>query len=465
MGQERMSAAKAGVLAFMLVFSTISVAFTGISSARVDEENVFSKLPISAYLKSTTIHVDDENTVGPWDGSEQHPYANITSALANAQNGNAIFVHNGTYHENLYVDKNVSLTGENRDTTVIEGYYTYLGNVLRVVADAVSISGFTIQDNWCGIAILSTGGCLVTANRITNCKYQGGGGEIYKTGRGIMLSDSINVIVTGNLADGNDRDVSIENAEDSTIEENTIVNAASWGVVSEGSRRITIRNNIIENNSYEGIYLAGSYNNTIVGNTVVHNGDEGIYLGASENNTILGNTVSQNPGEGIWIDWSSGNCVIGNNLTNNGKRGIFVWYSNKTLVYHNRIFDNSWEQGFSNSINTWDNGYPSGGNFWGNYNGTDSSRGIYQNETGSDGIGDTPYLIAENNLDKYPLMIFRGDINGDYSIDIYDAILLANAFGSDSGSPRWNKRADINNDGAVDIYDALILAVNFGRTI
>jgi PKD repeat protein len=30
--------------------------------------------------------------------------------------------------------------------------------------------------------------------------------------------------------------------------------------------------------------------------------------------------------------------------------------------------------------------------------------GPYQNETGSDGIGDTPYVIDENNLDRYPLM-------------------------------------------------------------
>lgn len=48
--------------------------------------------------------------------------------------------------------------------------------------------------------------------------------------------------------------------------------------------------------------------------------------------------------------------------------------------------------------------YPSGGNHWTDYSGTDSYRGPYQNETGSDGIGDTPYVIDENNIDTYPLM-------------------------------------------------------------
>jgi len=30
--------------------------------------------------------------------------------------------------------------------------------------------------------------------------------------------------------------------------------------------------------------------------------------------------------------------------------------------------------------------------------------GVYQNVTGSDGIGDSPYIVDENNIDHYPLM-------------------------------------------------------------
>jgi len=55
-------------------------------------------------------------------------------------------------------------------------------------------------------------------------------------------------------------------------------------------------------------------------------------------------------------------------------------------------------------VNVWDDGYPSGGNYWSNYNGTDLYSGPYQNETGSDGIGDTPYTIDANDTDNFPIV-------------------------------------------------------------
>jgi hypothetical protein len=44
-------------------------------------------------------------------------------------------------------------------------------------------------------------------------------------------------------------------------------------------------------------------------------------------------------------------------------------------------------------VNFWDNGKE--GNYWEDYNGTDANR---------DGIGDAPYVIDADNVDRYPLM-------------------------------------------------------------
>lgn len=57
-----------------------------------------------------------------------------------------------------------------------------------------------------------------------------------------------------------------------------------------------------------------------------------------------------------------------------------------------------------------------------------------------------------------------GDINGDGVVNILDAILLGNAFGSVPGNTNWNPKADLNGDGVVNILDAIILANNFGAT-
>jgi len=61
-------------------------------------------------------------------------------------------------------------------------------------------------------------------------------------------------------------------------------------------------------------------------------------------------------------------------------------------------------QAYDYGENFWDNGYPSGGNYWSDYTDVDLYSGSYQNETGSDGIWDHPYIIDQSNNDNYPLV-------------------------------------------------------------
>jgi hypothetical protein len=57
-----------------------------------------------------------------------------------------------------------------------------------------------------------------------------------------------------------------------------------------------------------------------------------------------------------------------------------------------------------------------------------------------------------------------GDINGDNVVNILDLGLLADAFGSDPSSAKWNPDADLNDDGTVNISDLGLLADSFGKT-
>jgi hypothetical protein len=56
----------------------------------------------------------------------------------------------------------------------------------------------------------------------------------------------------------------------------------------------------------------------------------------------------------------------------------------------------------------------------------------------------------------------RSDINGDGVVDIWDLVIVAKAFGSDSGDPGWKPETDLNGDGIVDLRDIAIVARDYG---
>jgi len=123
---------------------------------------------------------------------------------------------------------------------------------------------------------------------------------------------------------------------------------------------------------------------------------------------LSGNYVTDN-GYGIWLSSSPDNVFSNNSFTFNREVAIEFTSSSGNDIFHNNFINNTLTQIYvegllNNSANIWDDGYPSGGNYWSDYQGADSFSGPNQNETGSDGIGDTPYVIDANNTDYYPLM-------------------------------------------------------------
>jgi len=93
------------------------------------------------------------------------------------------------------------------------------------------------------------------------------------------------------------------------------------------------------------------------------------------------------------------NCSLWQNI-----HGIRILKGFNNTIYHNN-FAYNWYQAVDKKTNTWDGGYPAGGNYWSDYAGVDVFKGIEQNLTGSDGIGDIPYGIAKGvNQDTYSLM-------------------------------------------------------------
>jgi hypothetical protein len=70
---------------------------------------------------------------------------------------------------------------------------------------------------------------------------------------------------------------------------------------------------------------------------------------------------------------------------------------------------------------------------------------------------------TDNSLSFKVIVTIPGDVKGDFVVDIYDAIILSNAYNSAPPSSNWNPNADINCDNIVDIYDAIILANHYNQ--
>jgi len=120
-------------------------------------------------------------------------------------------------------------------------------------------------------------------------------------------------------------------------------------------------------------------------------------------NKIFANTITDSNYDGIGLHGAF-NIIFGNNITNSNYDGIHIYDSVYNTVFHNNLFNNTLQARQSDSSSTLDEGYPSGGNYWSDYRGIDEYSGVNQDTLGSDGMGDTPYVIDENNRDNYPLM-------------------------------------------------------------
>jgi len=73
---------------------------------------------------------------------------------------------------------------------------------------------------------------------------------------------------------------------------------------------------------------------------------------------------------------------------------------------------------------------------------------------------ETNNIMQKDNI-KVTVM---GDINGDGTVNILDAVAIALAWGSTPSNPWWDIKADINHDGKVDIYDGTRIGLHWAES-
>ncbi len=99
-----------------------------------------------------TVQKLDEDTlyVG---GSGPNNYTKIQDAIDNSSHGDTVFVYNGTYIENVKINKSIRLIGEDKNTTYVYGNTTHWDKIFKLTTGNIEIKGFTVQNGTAGILV------------------------------------------------------------------------------------------------------------------------------------------------------------------------------------------------------------------------------------------------------------------------------------------------------------------------
>jgi parallel beta-helix repeat protein len=336
---------------------------------------VFSNV-VSTKAQANTVTIPDD-------------FSSIQAAINSASDGDTVFVKTGVYEivegTQLVINKTLSLIGEDPENTMLLGVFGKSSSsipAIRVAAPNVIISGFTITGF--GIAIQTANyyeepyplNCKITNNNIVN-NYEG----IRPRRNDLLVSEN-------NITD-NGKGIAGYSVQNITITGNNMTENG-YGIYIWESRNVTVCNNNFSNNTHAlNLVLHGPY--FIYGNNITQN-NEGIrFAEGCHNATIYGNNISQNnvaimmlifPNGGNVVVSGVGNTVFGNLFAENFEQ----------LNYTQLNFE---FPGYSMGadIIKWNNGTI--GNYWDVYGGADEN---------GDNIGDTPYILDENNQDNYPLI-------------------------------------------------------------
>ena len=371
----------------------------------------------------------------------------IQEAVNSANSGDTIIVKDGTYTENINVNKmRLTIRSENGAAKTIVQAANSRKNVFDVCADCVNISGFTAMGAtgcWnAGIWLRNVNHCRVFDNFIRGNSlgislFDSNGNSIKYNDclkndeNGIVAIASSNNILANNICNFSDKSGIWlgESSDNNTIVNNSCnFNKVDGVGLSDSSNNNTLIDNNCSNNEY-GISIFTSSDNTLANNICNFNSESGIcFMESSDNNTLTNNTCVFNKEDGITLCYSNiNNILIRNNCSNNkygitiflscngniltentfskNEYGILITRSDSNIIYLNNFVKNNVIDVISDfSTNVWssiskvtykDNYTNNLGNYWDDHEGIDAN---------NDCIGDSPYDTGEN-MDNYPLML------------------------------------------------------------
>lgn len=249
------------------------------------------------------------------DKNGEGDYKTIQEAINNAQPGSTVYVKKGEYREIIDLKKQISLIGEDKDSTLINPISEKNKYAIRLGAPGAKIQSISIKN---GAPGLYTNGVRVTSSKteIHDC-------DIYDTPVGIAIWTSDNIIDNCNFWGCNDEGIVLIGTSYSECNNNIITNCIFHGncdgIELQYSSSNTIANCEFYDNTHTGIDAIASSNdkNTISNCRIYNNGVHGIYLSSSSENQIIDCFVSDNDdGNIVMNEYSKNNQITSNSDSN-----------------------------------------------------------------------------------------------------------------------------------------------------
>jgi len=252
-------------------------------------------------------------------GTDGANYESIQEAVNASSDGDTIVVQSGVYLENVLVDRSLTLRGLGNPVIDAGGN----GSPLKLDDSDIVVEGFTLTNSGPsdpGIGIIGSAFLFPAMNNSTLQEN-----TVINNSIGILVSEADSNIIRNNTIKYNKRSgISLENALANSVSENAI-EENGVGIDLTGANFNQIQNNTI-NGSQEGISLSNHYLS-----------EAGPY-GFSDGNLIYGNDIWNN-NYGIRLDYAEGNDIRGNRLTDN-RYGVYLEDSENNSIIENKFADN-----------------------------------------------------------------------------------------------------------------------------
>lgn len=340
--------------------------------------NTLEKTEWVHVTNSSLLYVDDD---------EPADFTFIQDAVDASSPGATIIVRNGTYTENVDVDRAVTILSESGPEYTEVRAANSKDSVFYVTADSVSISGFSVSG---GSKPLSS--------------------SAYSTA-GIWLYEVKDCNISQNVLSDNYCGLYVILSENCTLEGNT-AESNNYGIYLSSSEGNTLQNNRMENNSYNFAFPRASTANDIDESNTVDG--KPIYFFVNESNLILDS--GSNAGTVYCINCQ--NVTVRDLNLSGNLYGLYFYSSADSHVENISSSDNRYAFYISGS---------SGLNFTGN-NANSNSYGLYiidsewnslsgnilENNTYNFGIQgnctsqSAPDVESSNLLDGKPMYILSG---------------------------------------------------------